>query len=152
MIPSSTIRGVISTLLKKHFPTEEVHFSTNFKAKADYFYIELLEKQTFIDKVYRDRDIDVSIHFVPIPDARGRICRSKLYEAEEKLDEIFLSVIQIGDRFITVQDTSSRIVSEVLHFDFHLQFADNVELAPLDRMGELKVNGISLDLSEEEEE
>ena len=101
--------------------------------------------------VYRDRDIDVSIHFVPIPDARGRICRSKLYEAEEKLDEIFLSVIQIGDRFITVQDTSSRIVSEVLHFDFHLQFADNVELAPLDRMGDLKVNGISLDLSEEEE-
>jgi len=151
MIPSATIRSVLTALLKKHFPTDEVHFSTNFKAKADYFYIELLEKQTFIDKVYRDRDIDVSIHFVPIPDARGRICRSKLYEVEEKLDEIFLSVIQIGDRFITVQDTSSRIVSEVLHFDFHLQFADNVELAPLDRMGELKVNGISLDLSEEEE-
>lgn len=151
MIPSATIRSVLTALLKKHFPTDEVHFSTNFKAKADYFYIELLEKQTFIDKVYRDRDIDVSIHFVPIPDARGRICRSKLYEVEEKLDEIFLSVIQIGDRFITVQDTSSRIVSEVLHFDFHLQFADNVELAPLDRMGELKVNGVSLDLSEEEE-
>ena len=151
MIPSATIRSVLTALLKKHFPTDEVHFSTNFKAKADYFYIELLEKQTFIDKVYRDRDIDVSIHFVPIPDARGRICRSKLYEVEEKLDEIFLSVIQIGDRFITVQDTSSRIVSEVLHFDFRLQFADNVELAPLDRMGELKVNGVSLDLSEEEE-
>lgn len=151
MIPSTTIRSVLTALLKKHFPTDEVHFSTNFKAKADYFYIELLEKQTFIDKVYRDRDIDVSLHFVPIPDARGRICRSKLYEAEEKLDEIFLSVVQIGDRFITVQDTSSRIVSEVLHFDFHLQFADNVELAPLDRMEDLKVNGISLDLSEEEE-
>ena len=144
MIPSTTIRSILAALLKRHFPTCEVHFSTNFKAKADYFYIELLEKQTFID-------IDVSLHFVPIPDARGRICRSKLYEAEEKLDEIFLSVVQIGDRFITVQDTSSRIVSEVLHFDFHLQFADNVELAPLDRMEDLKVNGISLDLSEEEE-
>ena len=151
MIPSSTIRNVLVALLKRHFPTCEVHFSTNCKAKADYFYIEMLEKRTFIDKVYRDRDISVSIHFVPIPDARGRICRSKLYEAEEKLDEIFLSVVQIGDRFITVQDTSSRIVSEVLHFDFHLQFADNIELAPLDRMGELKVNGVSLDLSEEEE-
>ena len=144
MIPSSTIRNVLVALLKRHFPTCEVHFSTNFKAKADYFYIEMLEKRTFIDKVYRDRDIDVSIHFVPIPDARGRICRSKL-------DEIFLSVVQVSDRFITVQDTSSRIVSEVLHFDFHLQFADNVELAPLDRMEDLKVNGISLDLSEEEE-
>lgn len=151
MIPSTTIRSVLAALLKKHFPTCEVHFSTNFKAKADYFYIEMLEKQTFIDKVYRDRDISVSIHFVPIPDARGRICRSKLYEVEEKLDEIFLSVIQIGDRFITVQDTSSRIVSEVLHFDFHLQFADNVELAPLDHMEDLKVNGVSLDLLEEEE-
>lgn len=151
MIPSSTIRCVLVALLKRHFPTCEVHFSTNFKAKADYFYIELLEKQTFIDKVYRDRDIDVSIHFVPIPDARGRICRSKLYEAEEKLDEIFLSVVQVGDRFITVQGTSSRIVSEVLHFDFHLQFADNVELTPLDLMEDLKVNGVSLDLSEEEE-
>ena len=151
MIPSSTIRGVVSTLLKKHFPTYEVHFSTNVTAQADYFYIELLEKQAFIDKAYRDRDIDVSIQFVPLPDARGRICRSKLYEAEEKLDEIFLSVVQIGDRFITVQDTSSRIVSEVLHFDFHLQFADNVELAPVDRMEDLKVNGVSLDLSEEEE-
>ena len=151
MIPSATIRSVLTALLKKHFPTDEVHFSTNFKAKADYFYIELLEKQTFIDKVYRDRDISVSIHFIPIPDARGRICRSKLYEVEEKLDEIFLSVVQIGDRFITVQDTSSRIVSEVLHFDFHLQFADNIEFAPLDRMEDLKVNGISLDLSEEEE-
>lgn len=151
MIPSSTIRSVFVALLKRHFPTCEVHFSTNFKAKADYFYIELLEKQTFIDKVYRDRDISVSIHFVPIPDARGRICRSKLYEAEEKLDEIFLSVVQIGDRFITVLDTSSRIVDEVLHFSFHLQFADNVELAPVDRMGDLKVNGVSLDLSEEEE-
>lgn len=151
MIPSSTIRSVLVALLKRHFPTCEVHFSTNVTVNADYFYIEMLEKQTFIDKVYRDRDISVSIHFVPIPDARGRICRSKLYEVEEKLDEIFLSVVQIGDRFITVQDTSSRIVSEVLHFDFHLQFADNIELAPLDRMGELKVNGVSLDLSEEEE-
>lgn len=151
MIPSATIRSVLTALLKRRFPTCEVYFSTNFKAKADYFYIELLEKQTFIDKVYRDRDIGVSIHFVPIPDARGRICRSKLYDVEEKLDEIFLSVVQIGDRFITVQDTSSRIVSEVLHFDFHLQFADNVELAPVDRMEDLKVNGVSLDLSEEEE-
>ena len=151
MIPSATIRSVLAALLKKHFPTDEVHFSTNFTAKVDYFYVELSEKQTFIDRAYRDRDISVSIQFVPIPDARGGIHRSKLYEAEEKLEEIFLSVVQIGDRFITVLDTSSRIVDEVLHFDFHLRFTDNVELAPLDRMEDLKVNGVSLDLSEEEE-
>lgn len=151
MIPSAVIRSVLAALLKKHFPTDEVHFSTNAMAKVDYFYVEISEKQTLIDRAYRDRDISISIHFIPIPDARGRVCRSKLHEAEEKLDEIFLSVVQIGDRFITVLDTSSRIVDEVLHFSFHLQFADNVELAPVDRMGDLKVNGVSLDLSEEEE-
>lgn len=149
MIPSQDIRSAITALIKKCF-SYEVHYSTNFKAVADYFYIELSEAQSFIDKVYRDRDIIIDISYVPIPDVRGRVNRAKLYEAEDKLGELFLSVVKIGDRCITVSDTSSRIVNEVLHFSFHLRFADNVVIKPIEKMGELKLNGFYLDLSEEE--
>lgn len=150
MIPSKDIRSAITALLKSKF-SYEVHFSTNFDAKADYFYIELSEDQSFIDRVYRDRDISVSIHYVPMADGRGRINRVKLYEAQEMLEEQFLSVVKLGDRFITVQDASSRIVDEVLHFSFHLRFADNLEQDPVDLMEDLAINGKSIDLSEEEE-
>ena len=51
MISSKDIRSVITALLKSKFNACEVHFSTNFDAKADYFYVELAEDQSYIDKV-----------------------------------------------------------------------------------------------------
>lgn len=151
MISSKDIRSVITALLKSKFNACEVHFSTNFDAKADYFYVELAEDQSYIDKVYLDRDISISIHFVPIADGRGRINRAKLYEAQETLSDTFLCVIRINDRYLTVQDASARIVDNVLRFSFRLRFVDYVEQEPVDLMEDLSLNGSSVDLMEEEE-
>lgn len=141
MIPLQVIRSVLTSLLKKNFTGYEVHFSTNFCAKADYFYVELTEEQRALDKVYRERNIGVELHFVPMPDARGRVNRrDKLFTTQEKLAELFLDVIQIGDRFVTVLNASSRIVDEVLIFTFRLQFADYIEQEPVELMKELYID------------
>lgn len=166
MIPYRTIYRTIGTLLKDNFKGYEVHFSTNFCAKVDYFYIEFAEKQTAVDEIYRQRDIDAEIHFVPVPDCRGRIARHELHQVLDKLVGIFM---QLGDtikvlptpkdygekeaaqdeftayrykpRFITISDVTSRVVNEVLIFSFRLSFVDNVEQEPVELMEELYQDG-----------
>ena len=102
-----------------------------------------------VDRVIYEREIDVMMELVLPPDARGRIDRAKLYEAVDTLDAALLPVLTIGDRHITVQETSSRIVDEVLHYSFALDFADAMPEEPVGLMEELSING-QREIEEEE--
>ena len=140
MIHSLDIRSTLSALLKKHFPYA-VYFTNNADSQKGYFHVEIAPKKRTVDRVIYEREIDVIMELVLPPDARGRIDRTKLYEAVDTLDAALMPVLTIGDRHITVQETSSRIVDEVLHYSFTLDFADAMPGEEYELMEELAING-----------
>lgn len=141
MIPMIELRRAIAALLKARFP-HAVYFTSNAQADTGYFYIELAPRTVTFDRVLYEREIDVSISLVLPPDARGRVPRGELYAAADKLGVALLPVLHVGDRVITVRETSARIVDEVLHYSFTLPFADAVPEESAELMNELQVNGI----------
>nr|DAT07951.1 MAG TPA: tail completion protein [Caudoviricetes sp.] len=140
MIPSIDIRNALSDLLKRHFPYT-IYFTNNANAKQGYFHIKIAPKKRMVDRVIYERSLDVEIQLVLPPDTRGRIDRAKLYEVVDTLDAALLPVLTLGDRHITVQETSSRIVDEVLHYSFTLDFADAMPGEEYELMEELSING-----------
>ena len=140
MIASVDIRSALSDLLKRNFPYA-VYFTNNADAKQGYFHVDIAPKKRTVDRVIYEREIDVIMELVLPPDARGRIDRTKLYEAVDTLDAVLMPVLTIGDRHITVQETSSRIVDEVLHYSFTLDFADAMPDEEYELMEELAING-----------
>lgn len=140
MIPSLDIRSALSALLKKHFP-HAVYFTNNADSQKGYFYVEIAPKKRMVDPTIYERALDITLSLVLPPDARGRIDRTKLYEAVDTLDAALMPVLTIGDRHITVQETSSRIVDEVLHYGFTLDFADAMPSEEFELMEELTING-----------
>ena len=140
MIPSLDIRSALSALLKKHFP-HAVYFTNNADSQKGYFHVEIAPKKRMVDPTIYERALDITLSLVLPPDARGRIDRTKLYEAVDTLDTVFIPVLRFGDRHITVQETSSRIVDEVLHYSFTLDFADAMPGEEYELMEELAING-----------
>ena len=140
MIPSLDIRSALSVLLKKHFP-HAVYFTNNADSQKGYFHVEIAPKKRMVDPTIYERALDITLSLVLPPDARGRIDRAKLYDAVDTLDAAPLPVFTIGDRHITVQETSSRIVDEVLHYSFTLDFADAMPSEEFELMEELAING-----------
>lgn len=140
MIPSLDIRSALSALLKKHFP-HAVYFTNNADSQKGYFHVEIAPKKRMVDPTIYERALDITLSLVLPPDARGRIDRTKLYEAVDTLDTAFMPVLTIGDRHITVQETSSRIVDEVLHYSFTLDFADAMPGEEYELMEEIAING-----------
>ena len=140
MIPSLDIRSALSALLEAHFQYA-IYFTNNADSQKGYFHVEIAPKKRMVDQTIYERALDISIELVLPPDARGRIDRTKLYEAVDTLDTAFMPVLTIGDRHITVQETSSRIVDEVLHYSFMLDFADAMPGEEYELMEELAING-----------
>ena len=140
MIPSVDIRSALSALLKKHFP-HAVYFTNNADSQKGYFHVEIAPKKRMVDPTIYERALDITLSLVLPPDARGRIDRTKLYEAVDTLDVALMPMLTIGDRHITVQETSSRIVDEVLHYSFTLDFADAMPGEEYELMEELAING-----------
>lgn len=140
MIAAIDIRSALSVLLKKHLPYA-VYFTNNASADKGYFYVEISSKKHMVDRMIYERSLDIELTLVLPPDARGRIDRTKLYESVDTLDAALMPVLTIGDRHITVQETSSRIVDEVLHYSFTLDFADAMPSEEFELMEELAING-----------
>lgn len=146
MIPMKDIRKALSDLVKANFPNWLLTYENSPDVEQDYIYIELAEKCQTVDPVYYDRDIEIDVHVIPLPDVRGNVKRSKLYEAQDTLEQVILPVFWIGDRAITIQESTSRIVDEVLHFTFHLRFAD---YKPEDNKDKELMQELEINLSEE---
>ena len=140
MIACKDIRSALTEKLRQVFPDVPVFFNSNADANGDYLYCELSARKTPCDATYYDRMLRLEIQFVPLPDARGRISRAKLYAAIDALDKAVLPVFQIGDRYITILESSSRIVGEVLHYTFTLDFTDFAPGELVDLMEDLALS------------
>ena len=55
--------------------------------------------------------------------------------------------MQIGDRYITVQEFWSLILDDVLNFGFYLHFTDNMPDEPREFMEELELHRLHVDPS-----
>ena len=141
MMTLLNIKQAITALLRSKYPTYEVYFDNIEKAKAPYFYVEMIPTVSAIDRTYSDRDIQIDIELVLAQDGCGRVKRSDLYVACDTLDALVRPVLQVGDRYITIQNAESSFVSEVLHYIFDLTFTD--------AFTDAEIGGIQYELMEE---
>lgn len=127
MLSLLSIRKAIVALLRTKFPKTayQVHFDNVEKSKAPYFYVELTphRSRTF-DAIISERSIEVDVMYFGREDAQGNVKRSELYDVAEVLDALFRPVFFVEDRAITINEAQYRIVDEILHFTFALDFAD----------------------------
>lgn len=141
MLTLRNIRDALAIILKSKYPTYKVHFDNVELSDAPYFYVEMYPHATSLDDVYSDRRIGIDIQLVLAEDACGRIHRADLYDAADALDALIRPVLQIGDRYITIQDTETTFVDEVLHYIFELSFTD--------AFTDAEVGGIQYELMQE---
>ena len=94
------------------------------KSSEPYFYVEMMSRHKTVDEILTDKSIQIDIMLVLIPDEYGRIKRSVLYDTADTLDGLIKPVFHIKDRYITILESHTRFVDEILHYVFYLDFAD----------------------------
>ena len=127
MLSRKTLRSAITALLRTKYPKLQykVHFdNVELTGNVPCFYIELAPKVRPYDDIISERSIAVDIAYLAAEDAQGNVKRSDLYDKEEELYALFFPVLYVADRAITILEAETRIVDEVLHFMFTLDFAD----------------------------
>lgn len=124
MIKLRSIQKALVELLKSKYPTYKVYFDNVEKSSVPYFYVEMFVHSGVGDYTYFDRTVQVDISFRAMEDKNGRIKRSELYEMSDSLECIFRPILQVEDRYITINDFEHTFIDEVLHFIFNLDFAD----------------------------
>ncbi len=123
MIRLLDIKKSLAALLKSKFDYK-VHFDNVEKSSEPYFYVEMMPRHKTVDEILTDKSIQIDIMLVLIPDEHGQIKRSVLYDASDTLDSLIRPVFQIKDRYITVLESHTRFVDEILHYVFNLDFTD----------------------------
>lgn len=131
------IKKELTALLKSKFDYK-VHFDNVEKSNEPYFYIEMMPRQKTVDEILTDKSIQIDIMLVLIPDEYGRIKRSVLYDTSDTLDDLIRPVFCVQDRYITVLESHTRFVNEILHYVFNLDFTDC--------LSEKEFNGIKYEL------
>ena len=127
MLTLKTLRAALTSLLRSRYPktTYKVHFdNVERTGNAPFFYIELTPQARPYDDIISERSIEVDIAYFAAEDAQGNVKRSDLYDKAEELYSLVLPVFYVADRAITIAGAETRIVDEVLHFIFTLNFAD----------------------------
>lgn len=125
MIRLLDIKKSLAALLKSKFDYK-VHFDNVEKSSEPYFYIEMMPRQKTVDEILTDKSIQIDIMLVLLPDEYGRIKRSILYDTADTLDSLIRPVFHIKDRCITILESQTRFVDEILHYIFNLDFADGM--------------------------
>lgn len=105
----------------------DVHFNHVNKSTKSYIWIELRPQKISWDRVYFQRVLGVYIYVILTPDNNAEIKHTDLMDISDKLDAAIMPCLQVEDRFITVQEFSSHIFDDVLHYEFTLDFTDCVE-------------------------
>lgn len=127
MITYRSLKARLTAILKETFPGYKVHFDNVEKSDAPYFYVEMtpIRNKTFDgDGIYHDRAIDVDIQLVLPEDGHGRVDRIALYDDSLELDKAIRPVLQIEDRFITINEADIKVHDDILHYMFGLSFTD----------------------------
>ena len=156
MITAKELRAALVDLVKVKagLSAYEVHFDNVKEASGSYFYIKVTSRRKTFDQVFYERSLAIDLQLILLPDGFNRIHRSELYDAVDALDRAVRPVFHVKDRFITVQETRSRIVDGVLHYEF--DFADYLPVERPPHMEtlavDLSVGNLKLELKEETED
>lgn len=124
MIKLRSIQKALVELLKSKYPAYKVYFDNVEKSSVPYFYVEMFVHSGVGDYTYFDRTVQVDISFRTMEDKNGRVKRSELYEMSDSLECLLRPVLQVEDRYITINDFEHTFIDEVLHFIFNLEFND----------------------------
>ena len=157
MIAMQEIRAALVQLLKEKAGLPyEVHFNNNQESSKSYFFVEITSRRRTFDRVYYERFLVVDCQLRLLPDKHDRINVGELHAAMDALDMAIAPIFQVRDRYITVLNIRSRIVDDILHYEFDLDFADYqpIDTPPfmenLDM--DLSVKNMTLELKEETED
>lgn len=149
MITYRSLKARLTAILKETFPGYKVHFDNVEKSDAPYFYVEMtpLKNKTFDgDGIYHDRAIDIDIQLILPEDRHGRVDRIVLYDDSLELDKAIRPVLQIEDRFITIDEADIKVHDDILHYMFTLAFTD----AEMDQMEYELMQELTLNINKEE--
>lgn len=149
MITYRSLKARLTAILKEIFPGYKVHFDNVEKSDAPYFYVEMtpLKNKTFDgDGIYHDRAIDIDIQLILPEDRHGRVDRIVLYDDSLELDKAIRPVLQIEDRFITIDEADIKVHDDILHYMFTLAFTD----AEMDQMEYELMQELTLNINKEE--
>ena len=149
MITYRSLKARLTATLKETFPGYKVHFDNVEKSDAPYFYVEMtpLKNKTFDgDGIYHDRAIDIDIQLILPEDRHGRVDRIVLYDDSLELDKAIRPVLQIEDRFITIDEADIKVHDDILHYMFTLAFTD----AEMDQLEYELMQELTLNINKEE--
>lgn len=149
MITYRSLKARLTAILKEIFPGYKVHFDNVEKSDAPYFYVEMtpLKNKTFDgDGIYHDRAIDIDIQLILPEDRHGRVDRIVLYDDSLELDKAIRPVLQIEDRFITIDEADIKVHDDILHYMFTLAFTD----AEMDQLEYELMQELTLNINKEE--
>ena len=149
MITYRSLKARLTAILKETFPGYKVHFDNVEKSDAPYFYVEMtpLKNKTFDgDGIYHDRAIDMDIQLILPEDRHGRVDRIVLYDDSLELDKAIRPVLQIEDRFITIDEADIKVHDDILHYMFTLAFTD----AEMDQVEYELMQELTLNINKEE--
>ena len=149
MITYRSLKARLTAILKETFPGYKVHFDNVEKSDAPYFYVEMtpLKNKTFDgDGIYHDRAIDIDIQLILPEDRHGRVDRIVLYDDSLELDKAIRPVLQIEDRFITIDEADIKVHDDILHYMFTLAFTD----AEMDQLEYELMQELTLNINKEE--
>lgn len=153
MLTLKTLRAAITSLLRMKYPKSQykVHFDNVAKTEdVPFFYIELTPRAKPYDGIISERSIEVDIAYVAAEDAQGNVKRADLYNKEEELYALFFPVFYVADRAITISEAETRIVDEVMHFIFTLEFADAFTDEELHAVNAELMQELTLNISKED--
>lgn len=130
MIRISTIKAALVRQLKKTDDID-VFFTTVSKTESQgsdqsiekYFHVSLIPISTSLfGKFMRDRAFFIDVSYI-----NKHSDTNMFLEWSEKMEGVILPYIQIGERSITIEDGSFKIVDEVGHYTFTLKFRDVID-------------------------
>lgn len=128
MIKSSDLRDALADLIKvKAGLNLKVFFNHVENCADDYVFVRLRPKQVNESYGRVQRKILVDFQVVLSPNNAAQVKHTDLLDIVDTLDEVTSSPLQIGDRFVTIYDTSSIIFDNVLTYSFELNFTDCIE-------------------------
>lgn len=127
MLTAKDFREALVNLIKvKAKLPYRVHFNHVNKSNQSYIWIDVRPQKRSWDKVYFQRILVIDIRVILFPDNNAEVKHTDLMDISDALDMAIMPCFQIKDRFITIQEFSSHIFDDVLHYEFTLDFTDYI--------------------------
>lgn len=123
MVSLLDIKQAITECSRKAFPKEKIYFDHIDKMQMPYFYVEFTSvHHTPLDEIYTDKLLQIDIMYCP--DDKREVKRADLFSMADELDRVLRPVLQIKDRYLTLQNIEITVHDDVLHYIFDLDFTD----------------------------